>query len=300
MADRTLPVTAQGDEAVRTRPDAHPGYPDALPDGPYLCQAGDRISCGACCGLYNVRDLSRENLVRLLSSRTERFESTARDVDGIEGFKASVRAGEDPRRPFADFHHCPYIGLVGERRARVGCLLHPSAAGNRGVDYRGLSHYGGMACRTYFCPTYQKVGGVHRSLVIWAMADWYDFGLVITEWRMLNALFGALERILGRPLTGDDTVGGERSRTALRDLLGIKIHWPFRGPTAKAPAHHFFKNAAYTRPAIDYAGIGLPPSPHDTLFQELESHFSSRDRLAAAESLLTEALQRAARVLGTR
>jgi hypothetical protein len=55
-------------------------------------------------------------------------------------------------QPFPEFHHCPYVGLIGNELSRVGCLLHPMAEGNTGVDFRGLSYYGGMACRIYFCP----------------------------------------------------------------------------------------------------------------------------------------------------
>ena len=30
----------------------------------YLCQISSTVSCGACCGLYNVKNLSREKLTR--------------------------------------------------------------------------------------------------------------------------------------------------------------------------------------------------------------------------------------------
>ncbi|MFW6272009.1 MAG: hypothetical protein ACOC1Q_03090 [Desulfosalsimonas sp.] len=28
----------------------------------------------------------------------------------------------------------------------VGCMFHPMADGNRGTEFRGLSHYGSMMC----------------------------------------------------------------------------------------------------------------------------------------------------------
>ena len=39
----------------------------------YLCQVGERVSCGACCGLYNVADLSRDSLEDRLARRTVRL-----------------------------------------------------------------------------------------------------------------------------------------------------------------------------------------------------------------------------------
>ncbi len=46
---------------------------DQVPGGVYLCQVSAQVSCGACCGLYNVADLSRENLTRMLERRTRCF-----------------------------------------------------------------------------------------------------------------------------------------------------------------------------------------------------------------------------------
>ncbi|MCG6973724.1 MAG: hypothetical protein LJE66_11325 [Desulfobacterales bacterium] len=34
--------------------------------GIYLCQVNDNVSCGACCGLYNVADPSEQNLTHIL------------------------------------------------------------------------------------------------------------------------------------------------------------------------------------------------------------------------------------------
>ncbi len=110
-----------------------------VPGGVYLCQISERISCGACCGLYNVADPSREGLTRMLAARTDAFAEVDRDVDAILSFKREVEAPENQERPFPDFHHCPYIGLVGRNHSRVGCLLHPLAKGNGGVDFRGVS-----------------------------------------------------------------------------------------------------------------------------------------------------------------
>ena len=126
----------------------------SAPGGVYLCQVNQQVSCGACCGLYNVAEVSRDALESMLTDRTRNFARVPREADAIVAFGRQVLKKLRGRAPFPDFHHCPFVGLVGQSFARVGCLLHPLAAGNDGVDYRGLSYYGGMACRVYFCPVF--------------------------------------------------------------------------------------------------------------------------------------------------
>ncbi|MCP4691168.1 MAG: hypothetical protein GY859_24185, partial [Desulfobacterales bacterium] len=159
------------------------------PGGVYLCQISERISCGACCGLYNVADQSRAGLTRMLAARTDAFAGVSRGVEAILSFKKEVEAAENRERPFPDFHHCPYIGLVGRDRSRVGCLLHPLAEGNRGVDFRGLSYYGGMACRVYFCPSCRELPRAHKEIIRETAENWHQYGLIITEAALVMAFF---------------------------------------------------------------------------------------------------------------
>ena len=126
---------------------------NASPGGVYLCQVGERVSCGACCGLYNIADLSQRSLEVMLTEQTEEFARVPRTTEAIEAFQKKIEGWTPPQRPFPDFYHCPFLGLIGLNGRRVGCLLHPAAAGNNGIDWRGLSYYGAMACRTYFCPS---------------------------------------------------------------------------------------------------------------------------------------------------
>ena len=92
----------------------------------YLCQMSETVSCGACCGLYNLPNLSREKLEDLLSKRTKAFASVPRTEDGIYKFKRKNRGPHRLSRPFPGFHHCPFLGLIGGEKSRVGCLLHPT------------------------------------------------------------------------------------------------------------------------------------------------------------------------------
>ncbi len=117
-------------------------------DPPYLCQVGRRVSCAACCGLYNVRNLSAVGLEAMLAARTDAFDRVPRQEEAIEAFGRRQRGWTPEERPFPHFHHCPYVGLIGRGHRRVGCLLHPAVTGNSGHDWRMLSYYGAKACRT--------------------------------------------------------------------------------------------------------------------------------------------------------
>lgn len=150
-----------------------------VPGGVYLCQVSEKVSCGACCGLYNIADASYENLTAVLTYRTEVFAKTPRNMDALLKFKDEIEAKEDQNRPLPDVHHCPYIGLIGKDRCRVGCLLHPLGDGNNGIDFRGLSYYGGMACRIFFCPAYHGLSKEHKIMLRESAENWHPYGLTI-------------------------------------------------------------------------------------------------------------------------
>ena len=261
-----------------------------VPGGVYLCQVGDEVSCGACCGLYNVAGLSREHLTALLANRSDRFARTERTPDAIEAFGQETRHLEPRQRPFAELHHCPFIGLVGNGRRRVGCLLHPSAAGNCGVDFRGMSFYGGMACRTYFCTTTKELTPRWKRLLRSVLNHWYLFGLVITETALLTAIFTHLESRLGKPLDRELDVGGAAAES-LRRLLGLKCRWPFRPPSHPTACHYLFKDHAHPTPRIPYDQLGMAPSAYDDILREMPSTFGNSQALCRAEALIDSHLE---------
>jgi hypothetical protein len=260
------------------------------PGGVYLCQVSETVSCGACCGLYNLANATRERLEQMLAARTERFRRTPRTPDAIAAFQTEMEP-EDPR-PFFDFYHCPFIGLMGDGGRRAGCLLHPLAEGNGGVDYRGLSFYGGLACREYFCPSCRSLPPAYKTLVQAACDDWYLYGLAVTEDRLLSAFFGEVERRLGRPLPANPGRLRPEAVAAAAEFLRLKVDWPFRGAGWKGPAHYLFNDGLHPRPAIDYAHLGSQPSPHDRILQELETCPRSPAELKTAEDLVERPLRR--------
>lgn len=253
----------------------------------YLCQVGRRVSCGACCGLYNVPDLARDSLQERLARRTERFAAVPRTEAAIERFRRQTEGWTPEERPFPQFHHCPFLGLVGSEGSRVGCLLHPEAPGNQGRDWRFLSYYGDRACRSYFCPASRILPSRYLQIICRLMRDWYSYGLIITEHRLQRALFEALERRLGRPLQPAE-VQCPAARAHLRKLFDLKRCWPYRRPDGPGLCHFPFDNGLYTRPAVNWPSAARPAAPYRALFQELESFFATETEMWQAVRLVDD------------
>jgi hypothetical protein len=258
------------------------------PGGVYLCQIDDKLSCGACCGLYNVSQLSRPSLKAMLMLRRKLFARASRTVDGILEFKRRIESNENQNRPYPAFHHCPYIGLIGEPNTRVGCLLHPLAEGNKGIDYRGLSYYGGMACRDYFCPTHKGLKGEYKRVLRHLFEDWYEYGLIITEVSLLTTIFQEIERRLGHPLTLKLILDHPPLAHSTQKLCRLKLNWPFRDPQQPTIANYFFEEKLYDKPPVR-----LPTHValfKQMLFRQLWSCFDNRKCLRRAEDLIDDLL----------
>lgn len=255
-----------------------------VPGGVYLCQVSDTVSCGACCGLYNVVPADADALTRLLARRTARFQAVERTLPALDAFARQVQAMESRQRPFPDFHHCPYLGLIGDSRSRVGCLLHPLGAGNQGVDFRGLSHYGGMACRVFFCATVHGMKKRYKQILRNIADDWYLYGLIVTETTLVTACLDHVETRLGSQLNPDEPSRHQDVAEALRALLRLKLDWPFRPDGYDTPCHYVFNDKDHPKPPIDYAALGTAPSGVDAIIHQLVSAFDDVGQLRQAET----------------
>ena len=261
-----------------------------IPGGVYLCQVSETISCGACCGLYNVADLSGDGLQALLEKRTHRFaDSAGRDLDAVLSFRKWVEDSEPQQRPFPEFHHCPYIGLIGRNPSRPGCLLHP--LGNNGIDLRGISDYGGFACRSYFCPTHDRLSADIKLLIQKAARDWFEYGLMITEASLVQTVLDAAGHATFCR-EGPPDPDPAHCTDIIRELMDLKRCWPYRSDPAIGLIHYFFNDKLYVRAPVAYAAIDTEPSPYDRIFQELGSDFGSIKELREAEAVVEELLNR--------
>jgi hypothetical protein len=256
----------------------------------YLCQTGACVSCGSCCGLYNMADLSRERLHAILSARTDSFATVPRNIDGILAFEKQRLRIEGDHAPTRDFHHCVFVGLIRDEGERVGCLLHPLALNNRGIDWRGLSFYGGAACKFFFCPSYDELDAGIKRLAREVLDDWYEYGLIIPEHRFLTAILDAVESRLGFLPDADDI--SEDGKKVLADLMRLKLNWPFRDETTPL-AWNFFSTKNTSRPAL-LTDVGAHDPQLLGIMHELDT---LPEHAARAEKSLREHLEKAVKAL---
>ncbi len=249
---------------------------DTVRGSVYLCQVGTCVSCGSCCGLYNIPNLSRERLHGFLKERTERFTSVPRSIDTILAFEQERIAAEGGHYPIPDFHHCVFVGLIQDQGERIGCLLHPLARGNNGVDWRGLSYYGGAACKHFFCPSYDELPTRFKMIARTALTDWYNYGLIIVEHRLLAALFEMLEDMLGKELATENL--NQDGLIALASLLRLKMDWPYRRHDTPL-AHNFFSTKATARAELSTPAPVAPPE--QIILQELDTDPASLEEALA-------------------
>ncbi len=260
-----------------------------IPGNMYLCQVSETVSCAACCGVYNVADATKQTLSDRLMKRTETFAEIPREIGAILAFGREVQQRDFKKRPFPDFHHCPYVGFIGETRSRVGCMLHPSAVENNGVDYRGLSYYGGLACHMYFCPSHDILTPFAKTSVrntANAADDWYLYGLVITETELLNSFFGELEKRAGQPLNSGGFTNNAKFIEAVHEFMQLKLRWPYRPRPDPGPCNYFFKDRCHTKPKLEINYDEKDPVRYTALYQELVTRFETKNERLHAESLI--------------
>lgn len=254
----------------------------------YLCQVGDTVSCGACCGLYNVADATRQNLCRMLEKRTHAFARVPRKMDAILAFGSRESQRVAARGlPMPEFHHCPFLGLIGRDNSRVGCMLHPEARHNAGVDLRGLSDYGSMTCRMYFCPTHHKVPDDLKKMLQGVIRDWYVFGLIVQEAELLQAFYAQITTRSQAAWPGPESIKDPEIFRLWNNLFELKINWPF-AEESRPRANYFFNDPLYPKPWVDYTKTGRSGSAYDVIFRHLHSVFASGAQLRRAEQILDE------------
>lgn len=258
-----------------------------VPGGIYLCQVSDTVSCGACCGLYNVSDPSYESLSGRLLTRSEIFSSTPRDTDSIEAFAQEIISMEPKDRPLPHFHHCPFVGFTGPERRSIGCLLHPMAPGNNGIDYRGLSHYGGMACKICFCPAHQILAASYREVLRRTAPDWHTFGILISECRTLELFFREVEARAPDFFVPGQFYRSKQRLQATQAVYMLMVNWPFREREFPLGTY-FLGERGLQKSPLDYDRLDSPASRYDPLFLELASDFQTRKELDQAEQSLDE------------
>ncbi len=206
---------------------------------PNLCHPDGRKSCAACCGLYNVQDGTRAFTMARIEAGTVAFRAVPREPDPIAEFAAMVRANAKVQPLDPVIHVCEFTGFMDPGRLTVGCMLHPSAPGNRGIDLRGLCYYGSMACRGFLCPATEELEPYRARILIDLLDDWHLYGLVITDVDFVDSVFEIVEALNGAPLV-DVPLPGSPAGNALSEMLSWKEAWPpGAGSTVRRSRYHF-------------------------------------------------------------
>jgi len=250
---------------------------------PHLCQPDACKSCGACCGLYNYADSSRDSLARRLRRRTGLMAGADKSPAGLAEFARMIRETEDMTKRYEVIYCCEYLGFLDPEERRVGCLLHPRQ--NGGADRRGASFYGRELCDGHFCPSYHYLARNEKLSLLHVIDDWYLYGLVVTDIDLVKSYFQLISD--GSYETPDPELFREGEiRAAARAFFALKLSWPFRDADMHRLGKYYFDGSQYMIKHIDYEALGAERSRFDRIFMSLTSEFSRREDVLAAEKLI--------------
>jgi hypothetical protein len=212
------------------------------------------------------------------------FRSIPRSVRALMDFEAIIRRDEDDSPLEESIHVCEFAGFLDADRRIPGCMLHPCAPGNNGVDLRGMCHYGSMACKTFFCPAWENMDALHREILVRSIDDWHLYGLVITDTNFVRSLFGILEESLGRLTDADRLLTGETG-LIFKEMISWKDTWPFKAGSSLRGSSYYVKTES----------VQLEPGSADHLDEILESFkftFGTTERNARVREYIRNAVQR--------
>ena len=252
----------------------------------HLCQPGGGASCGACCGLYNFRDHSRPALQARLQRHTQALATVAREPAAYSAAARELAAQERGGALFPAVRICPLLGFLpqepGSAAPRVGCLAHPKVTG--GVDLRDCGVYRAEVCETFTCPSFGWLSDAQARLVQAACADWYLYGLVITDVEFVRGCLKLLAWTCGQEVQPATLLARPAALAALRALFALKE--PAQG-AGDAGVFGRFRPDADGEPqlqALDYAALGLHAAPEDDVVVCLGALPASAPALQAARA----------------
>ncbi|WP_434386548.1 hypothetical protein [Melittangium boletus] len=254
----------------------------------HLCQPGRGASCGACCGLYNFRDHSRERLTERLGLQTDTFRALPPERETWHATAVSLLEARRAGPPlFPAVRVCPLLGFLDAERTRVGCLGHPKVTG--GQDLRDCGVYHAELCETFTCPSFTWLTDAQARLVQAACADWYLYGLVITDVEFVRGCLRLLEWEQAGPVDLEALVGNPEALAAMRRLFALKETAPDRGTHAAVFGR--FTPDAEGEPVsrvLDYTVLGARTAPEDDVVLCLGYAPDTRAELERARRLVRE------------
>lgn len=248
-----------------------------------LCQPDAVKSCGACCGLYNYVDSSREALIQRLRARTKRYREMVCGPQDLSRFAEETKALEDFQKRYEVIYCCEYLGFLDEAEKKVGCLVHPLQ--NNGIDMRTVSFYGRDVCAGHLCPSHHFIARSQQLILLKIIDDWYLYGLCLTDIDLVVNYFRLIADRVGRELKPEVF-----DRQALKDVALEYFHWkttwPFRSADANRLGKYYFDGSQYMISHIDYEKFGREISPLNAILLSLSSEFHDAAELTKAEAMI--------------
>lgn len=250
-----------------------------------LCRPDSSKSCAACCGLYNVADGTRVTLQKTLANRTDRFRDVQRTPDALNRFETEIRALEATQPHDEVIHVCEFAGFVDDHQRSVGCMLHPCAPDNEGVDLRGMCHYGSMACKSFHCPAWEELPTLHKQIVTDIVDDWHLYGLVITDVDFILSLFELTEDCLGATL--DQTfLRCIPARSVFLEMLNWKDSPQLLGETSGS-----LRLSRYYVSLTSSRQIARDAGPMDRILNCLQFNYGFSGPIPGAENVISGCVQ---------
>ncbi|MFO0582364.1 MAG: hypothetical protein U0229_08840 [Anaeromyxobacter sp.] len=260
-----------------------------------LCQRAAG-SCGACCGLYNAHDLSRDALRAELRRRTARVATAPRTLAGFRAAAADLAPGL-PEPLFPSVRVCALLGFLDASETRVGCLAHPlstrAAGEDRGPDLRDAGVYDAGICESFLCPSHSWLNEEEATLVELATGDFHLYGLVVTDVPFFRACLAGVaaragEAVRARHLAHAPFAAGLKRLLALKEELAPGSDGLF-GAFKPAP------DGGEAPRRIDYEALGRPASPYDEILLCAGADPRSGNDLDALEAEVVRRLDGAVR-----
>jgi len=248
----------------------------------HLCQPDGCKSCGACCGLYNYADSTRESLTRRLRDRTKIFGEMVKAPADLAAFADVIKKRESNTKLYDVIYCCKYLGFLDSDEKRVGCLLHPLQ--NDGVDMRNVSFYGVELCNGHFCPSYHFISREEKRAMIRIIDDWYLYGLCITDIDLVKEYFRFISEGIYEVVRPDRLQG--RLKDIALGFFSLKTSWPFRSPDTNRFGKYYFDGSQYMISHIDYDALGCKRSKFDKIFLSLTSRFRTLEELRRGEEII--------------
>ena len=114
---------------------------------------GERQSCSACCGIFNLRGNDADRHAWIKKNTEEFLRLDISEAANIVGYRKARENETLPKRVRDDIYVCPFVGYVAGDKS--GCLLHPHGSPHPQIGLwphpQNFSFYGEGICLSYDC-----------------------------------------------------------------------------------------------------------------------------------------------------